>query len=84
MPNKNHQQKRPKVEIVTDLLRRMIFKGELAPGRRLMEEDIARLSGASRTPVREALHCLEKEKLIVRRKSTGFEVRPLNPREIKE
>ena len=78
------QPKRPKVEISTDLLRRMIIKGQLSPGSRLMEPELARLTGTSRTPVREALHLLEKENLVVRRKSGGYEVRPLNAREIQE
>lgn len=76
--------KQPKVTTATDLLRRMIVKGELPPGSRLMEKDLARLTGTSRTPVREALHLLEKENLVVRRKSGGYEVRPLNAREIQE
>ena len=53
-------------ERVTDVLRELLLRGELAPGDRLKEEELAALAGASRTPVREALHRLEAEGLVRR------------------
>lgn len=48
-------------ELVADRLRRQIINGELGPGQRLTQEDIASQLGTSRVPVREALVILEQE-----------------------
>src|ERR1700722_2520431 len=42
-------------------LRDLIVRGRLAPGGRLIETDVARRLGISRTPVREALRRLQQE-----------------------
>jgi DNA-binding GntR family transcriptional regulator len=42
-------------------LRDLIVRGGLAPGMRIIESDLAERLGTSRTPVRSALHQLEKE-----------------------
>jgi DNA-binding GntR family transcriptional regulator len=42
-------------------LRELIVRGRLAPGGRLIETDVARRLGISRTPVREALRRLQQE-----------------------
>ena len=44
---------------VFELLRQQIITGELQPNQRLVEADIAKRLGVSRTPVREALRRLE-------------------------
>src|SRR5256714_3774880 len=43
------------------LIRRMIFEGELRPGERVPQDDVAAMLGISRIPVREALIALERE-----------------------
>jgi DNA-binding GntR family transcriptional regulator len=43
------------------LIRRMIFEGELRPGQRVPQDDVAAALGISRIPVREALIALERE-----------------------
>jgi DNA-binding GntR family transcriptional regulator len=45
-------------------LREAITSGRLEPGARVKQEQIAAELGVSRTPVREALHLLEREGLI--------------------
>jgi DNA-binding GntR family transcriptional regulator len=55
---------KPLGEIVFDYLKNAIISGELKPGERLMEISIAQQLGVSRTPVREAIRKLEKEKFI--------------------
>ena len=77
-------QRRPLGEQVTALIREMIHQGELAPGQRLVEEQLAEQTGTSRTPIREALHRLEQEGLVVRRDKGGYRVRPLSAREVEE
>jgi DNA-binding GntR family transcriptional regulator len=45
-------------------LRSLIVRGQLAPGARLVERDIASRLGTSRTPVRSALQRLQQERYV--------------------
>lgn len=54
-------------EQVYERLRRSIVSGELPPGARLVELDIAAQMGTSQGPVREALQRLERAGLVQRR-----------------
>jgi DNA-binding GntR family transcriptional regulator len=56
--------------IATDL-REAILTGELIPGERIRQEDLADRQGASRVPVREALRMLEAEGLVTFVANTG-------------
>ena len=51
----------PLRDVVFNTLRQAILKGELKPGERLMEIQLANKLGVSRTPVREAIRKLEVE-----------------------
>ena len=55
----------PLRDVVFQTLRNAILKGELKPGERLMEIQLAGKLGVSRTPVREALRKLELEGLVI-------------------
>lgn len=55
---------KPLGEIVFEYLKNAIISGDLKPGERLMEINIATQLGVSRTPVREAIRKLEKEQFI--------------------
>lgn len=57
---------------VVDLIRRCIKQGTLTPGVLLNETNVSTTLGISRTPVRQALLQLEKEKLIVKRAARGY------------
>jgi DNA-binding GntR family transcriptional regulator len=46
---------KPLREIIFTTLREAIIMGELKPGERLMEVQLAQKMGVSRTPVREAI-----------------------------
>jgi len=52
-------------EAALSAIRRAILCGDLVPGQRLVESDIAEQMGMSRAPVREALRQLETEGLVV-------------------
>ena len=58
----NHK---PLREIVYEELREMILTGNIKPGTRLMEVEMAEEMGVSRTPIREAIRKLEKEGLVI-------------------
>lgn len=55
---------KPLREIIFNTLREAIIVGELKPGERLMEIQLAEKMGVSRTPVREAIRKLELEGLV--------------------
>ena len=61
MLNFDLQNHRPLREIVYEELKRQILIGEIPPGTRMMEVELADDMGVSRTPVREAIRKLEKE-----------------------
>ena len=50
----------PLRDVVFNTLREAILKGELKPGERLMELQLASKLGVSRTPIREAIRMLRK------------------------
>lgn len=50
-------------------IRTLILSGDLPPGEKLVEEQLARQCGVSRTPVREALRKLESENFVYRNES---------------
>lgn len=62
-------------------LREMILRGELAPGERVREAEIAERLGISRMPVRQALPVLANEGLLVRSGQRGFAVRAFSAHE---
>src|SRR5205823_8346312 len=56
-------------------LREAILLGQLRPGDRLREEQLAREFGISRTPIREAIFRLEAERFAVRQVRRGLIVK---------
>jgi DNA-binding GntR family transcriptional regulator len=63
-------------------LRDAIVRGELAPGERLTEDELAAWLGISRTPVREALSRLASTGLVSIDANRGARVAPLDPVEM--
>lgn len=55
----------PLREVVFETLREAIMSGQLSPGARMMEVQLAEEMGVSRTPVREAIRKLELEGFVV-------------------
>jgi DNA-binding GntR family transcriptional regulator len=65
-------------------IREKILNGEITPGERLIETRLAQDIGTSRTPVREALHSLELEKLIKSIPRVGYVVEGMNAQELEQ
>jgi len=63
---------------VYEILQRAIITGELEPGQRVRDQDIAGQLGVSRTPVREALQRLEDEGLVETRRGSLTRIMPLD------
>jgi DNA-binding GntR family transcriptional regulator len=55
---------RSKKEVVYELLRESILKGEYKPGSRLVIDDVAATLGVSQIPIREALRQLEADGFV--------------------
>ncbi len=71
-------------EDVYDQLKQAIIDQDIEPGARLVESRIAPMLGISRTPLREALHKLEREDWIEKMPSGGFKVMTLSREDIEE
>jgi DNA-binding GntR family transcriptional regulator len=69
---------------VADELRRLIRSGELAPGERLRQVDIAERFGVSTTPVREAFTALAQEGLLIQDAHRGVVVFVPSPHDLQE
>jgi len=65
-------------------LERRILSGELVPGRKLNEEEIALIFNVSRGPVREAFRALESAGLLRVEKNRGVYVRQVSVQEADE
>lgn len=68
----------PEMVDLVDTLRMAIYHGELTPGQRLVETDLANRYAASRGAVREALALLTNEGLVSRERNRGAHVRPIS------
>lgn len=73
-----------KREIAALLLRDAIVRGELAPGTRLLLEDLSRKFDLSMTPIREAIPVLEGEGFVVQLPHKGAVVAQMDQEEIRE
>jgi len=71
-------------EEAAEKIRQAIAVGYFKAGQKLVEANLARELGLSRSPVREALYLLEQEGLIVRHHRRGAFVRGLSRRETEE
>lgn len=74
----------PLRDVVFNTLRRAILRGELLPGERLMEIQLAQRLGVSRTPVREAIRKLELEGLVTMIPRKGAEVAQITVSDLKD
>jgi DNA-binding GntR family transcriptional regulator len=67
-----------------DLLRQMVVSGELMPGQRVNQEDVAGRIGVSIAPVREALRVLEQEGQLTYLPRRGYFVTELRVTDLEE
>ncbi|MFH4354770.1 MAG: GntR family transcriptional regulator [Neisseriaceae bacterium] len=61
-----------------------IIRGDLVPGSKIIEQEIARIHGTSRGPLREAINRLEGQKLVVRVPHVGARVASLSTAQLVE
>lgn len=73
---------RAAAEPIYEAIKSAIIAGAFAPGEPLRQDDIARLHGVSKIPVREALLRLEVDGFVTFRKNRGAAVRELSANEV--
>ena len=71
-------------DLVYSTLLEAIRKGEIKPGERVTEEEIAQKLSVSRTPVRAALQSLQARRLIVTAPGRGLMVAELDTQQVLE
>lgn len=70
---------------VFDCLRTSIVSGDLTPGQRIVEADLAKQLEVSKSPVREAILQLKQDGLVIDApKGRGVVVAPLKPSDVRE
>ena len=74
----------PLRDVVFNTLRQAILRGELKPGERLMEIQLANKLGVSRTPIREAIRKLELEGLVLMIPRKGAEVAEITEKNMRD
>jgi len=74
----------PLRDVVFQTLRTAILKGDLKPGERLMELQLASKLGVSRTPIREAIRMLEQEGLAIMIPRKGAEVARMTEKDMED
>ena len=84
LANLSISKRQPLREEVYETVKKAILRGHIRSGQRLIEEQLAAALGASRTPIREAIHKLEKDELVVRLPKGGFCVRQFTVEDIEE
>jgi len=77
-------QHRTKQEMAYQALRTSIMRCELRPGDRLIIDDVSRQLGVSHIPVREALHQLQSDGLVINVPHAGATVAPISPNDVSE
>ena len=74
----------PLRDVVFKTLREAILRGDLKPGERLMELQLAAKLGVSRTPLREAIRMLQQEGLAVTIPRRGAEVAAMTEKDMED
>lgn len=72
------------VDKAYEIIRDRILEGEISAGERLREEELTKLTGVSRTPVREALRRLEQEGFAVIQDNRGASVPVYSTKDVDE
>ncbi len=75
---------KPVTDVIADALARRIVLGQLLPGQRVGQDQVAAEFGASHVPVREAFRRLEARGLLVSEPRRGVRVAPIDPAAVRE
>ncbi len=73
---------RPNTLAVLEYIRSRILNFSFLPGVKISDDEIAKILGTSRTPVREALNRLAEQRLVESRPNRGFVVKVFTRKEV--
>lgn len=73
-----------KNQVVERLIREAIARGDIRPGERLLQLELAKKLGISSTPIREALRALQAQGIVVHEPNKGVRVADVRPEEATE
>jgi DNA-binding GntR family transcriptional regulator len=71
-------------EQVINAIRNAIIEGKFKPGEKIPEQELAEQLGVSRTPIREAIHILEQQGLVLIAPKSGTFVAEVDPAEVQD
>jgi DNA-binding GntR family transcriptional regulator len=71
-------------KIAANYIRQLIFEGELRPGQRVTQDEIANALGLSHLPVREAIVALEREGFVTTEHNRGAFVRSVTEQAVRD
>jgi DNA-binding GntR family transcriptional regulator len=71
-------------EQVINAIRNAIIEGKFKPGEKIPEQELAEQLGVSRTPIREAIHILEQQGLVLIVPKSGTFVAEVDPTEVQD
>lgn len=71
-----------KKDVAYQKIRQMIVTGQLIPGQKITEANLAQLLNIGRTPVREAVLSLEQDQLVYIHPRKYIEIAPISPERI--
>ena len=84
MPPKRKAERKTKKDLMVGMLREAILSGELAPGERLLQEELAERFEVSPTPVREAIQQLVAEGVLSHSPYKGVQVAEVEVEAVQE
>lgn len=64
--------------VITEAVLEKLIRNDITPGESISEEDLAHQFGVSRTPIREALILLERQRMTVNEANRGFFAAPIS------
>ena len=79
-----HINQKSLVEHITNDLENKINAGTIKPGERIIEENLCKIYGVSRSPVREALRILESQGYVKREPRRGVSVSKVTAKDIED
>lgn len=84
MSVKDQNQQKTKKDLIVEIMREAILSGELVPGERLLQEELAERFEVSPTPIREAIQQLVAEGVLSHSPYRGVQVAEVRLGEVRE
>ncbi len=84
MPHRDQDQQKTKKDLIIEVMREAILSGELVPGERLLQEELAERFDVSPTPIREAIQQLVAEGVLSHSPYRGVQVAEVHLDEVRQ